>query len=111
MLSYMIAKELAAGSLELVLDGFAPPAVPVVANVTAEPTSDPETIRALLVRQVTARVRWRESVFAMRDAGVDTLVELGAGRVLTGLTRRIDRDLTGLAVGTPADIEEFLKTV
>ncbi len=90
---------------------IAPPAVPVVANVSAEPVSDPETIRTLLVRQVTARVRWRESVMAMKDAGVETLVELGAGRVLTGLTRRIDRDLTGIAVGTPADIEEFLKIV
>lgn len=89
----------------------APPVVPVVANVTARPESDPETIRRLLVEQVTGRVRWRECVLAMRDAGVETLVELGAGRVLTGLVRRIDRDLTAVSVGTPAEVEDFVKTL
>ncbi len=90
---------------------IAPPVVPVVANVTAAPVSDPDSLRRLLVEQITARVRWRESVLAMRDAGVESLVELGAGRVLTGLARRIDRDLAAMAVGTPDDIEAFLKTV
>lgn len=88
-----------------------PPQVPVVANVTAEPTSEPDALRQLLVQQVTAVVRWRESVLAMRDAGVDTLVEIGAGKVLSGLTRRIDRDLSGLPVGTPGEVEALLKTL
>ena len=86
-----------------------PPAAPVVANVTAAPVSDPEEVRSLLVQQVTGMVRWRESVERMASDGVDTLVELGAGKVLTGLTRRIDKELTGIAAGTPAEIEELLK--
>ena len=90
---------------------IAPPAVPLVSNVVAKPVSEPEEIRRLLVEQVTAMVRWRESVLYMRDNGVDTLVELGVGRVLTGLARRIDRDLVGVSVETPVDVEAFLKTV
>lgn len=88
-----------------------PPLVPLVPNVTAEPTSEPETLRRLLVEQVTALVRWRESVVAMRDRGVDTLVEVGAGKVLCGLARRIDRDLSAVPVGTPDEIEALLKTL
>lgn len=87
------------------------PRLPVVANVTAAPTTDPTAIRALLVEQVTGAVRWRESVLAMKALGVDTLVELGSGKVLTGLARRIDRELTGVAVNGPADIESFLKSL
>ena len=87
------------------------PNPPLVANVTAAPVSDPDEIRNLLIEQVTSRVRWRESVLAMRDEGVEELCELGAGKVLTGLVRRIDRDLAGRAVGTPADIEDFLGTL
>ena len=83
--------------------------VPVIANVTAGTVIDPDEIRRLLVEQVTGMVRWRESVHLMKDAGVDTLIELGAGKVLTGLTKRVDGDLTGISVGTPADIEEFAK--
>ena len=86
-----------------------PPAVPLIANVNAEPVNDPEDVRSLLVQQVTGMVRWRESVQRMAGDGVDTLVELGAGKVLTGLTRRIDKELTGVAAGTPAEIEELLK--
>ena len=86
------------------------PLVPVMANVTAAPAENPDDIRRLLVEQVTALVRWRETVLAMRDAGVDTLIELGAGKVLTGLTKRIDRDITGMSVETPADVEAVLKT-
>lgn len=86
------------------------PLVPVMANVTAAPAENPDDIRRLLVEQVTALVRWRETVLAMRDAGVDTLIELGAGKVLTGLTKRIDRDITGTSVETPADVEAVLKT-
>ena len=88
-----------------------PPLVPVVANVTARPVRDPVEIRDLLVQQVTATVRWRESVAAMKEAGVDTVIELGAGKVLAGLVKRIDPELAAGSVGTPAEIEAFLKTV
>lgn len=87
------------------------PRVPVMCNVTAQPTTDPSAIRGLLVEQVTGAVRWRESVLAMKAMGVEELVELGSGKVLTGLTRRIDRSLSGTAVNGPADIEAFLKTI
>ncbi len=90
---------------------IAPPALPVVANVTAAPVTDPTAIRRLLVEQVTGLVRWRESVLAMKEHDVDTLVELGAGKVLSGLARRIDPEITGLAIGTPADVETFLKSL
>jgi [acyl-carrier-protein] S-malonyltransferase len=88
-----------------------PPAVPVVANVTAAPAKDPETIRRLLVEQVTGLVRWRESVLAMRAAGVDTIVELGAGKVLSGLVKRIDRDIAASSAGTPEELEALAKTL
>jgi len=87
---------------------LAPPVVPLIANVLAKPVSDPETIRGLLIAQVTGRVRWRESVLEMKAMGVTHLVELGAGKVLSGLARRIDRELTAMAVGTPAGVEAFL---
>ena len=87
------------------------PVVPIMANVTAAPAENPDDIRRLLLKQVTALVRWRESVLAMRDAGVDTLIELGAGKVLTGLTKRIDRDIISMNVETPADVEAILKTL
>ena len=77
----------------------------------AEAVTDPETIRRLLVQQVTDMVRWRESVLFMKEQGVDTLIELGAGKVLSGLTRRIDRELTGLAVGGPGDVETLQKSL
>lgn len=85
------------------------PAVPLVANVTAGAVTDPDEIRARLVEQVTGAVRWRESVLFLKDQGVDTLVECGAGKVLSGLARRIDKELSGVAVGTPDDIEAFLQ--
>ncbi|MDF2368092.1 ACP S-malonyltransferase [Sneathiella sp.] len=87
---------------------ISPPRVPLVANVTASEVSDPDTIRRLLVEQVTGRVRWRESVLYMGEQGVTELVELGAGKILTGMVRRINREMTGSAVGTPADIDAFL---
>ena len=86
-----------------------PPKVPLVANVSAGPVTDPEEIRRLLVEQVTGMVRWRECVLTMRGEGVDTVVEVGGGKVLSGLNRRIDADLGVLSVGTPETIEEFLK--
>lgn len=80
------------------------PSVPVVANVTARPVSDPDEIRRNLVAQVTGMVRWRESVSWLADAGVDRFVEVGAGRVLTGLARRIAAGATTMTVGTVDDI-------
>lgn len=90
---------------------IAPPTVPLVANVTARTAVDPDEIRRLLVAQVTGAVRWRESVLFMQGAGVDTLVELGAGKVLTGLAKRIHGDLAGLSIQGPKDVEEFIKRV
>ncbi len=80
------------------------PVVPLIANATAASVIDPDDIRRLLVSQVTAMVRWRESVGLMKEAGVDTLIEVGAGKVLTGLARRIDRELTAVSLQGPADI-------
>ena len=85
------------------------PLVPLIANVTAREVGNADEIRALLVEQVTAMVRWRECVQFMRDGGADTIVEIGAGKVLSGLTRRIDRDLTAISVSTPGDIEDLVK--
>jgi [acyl-carrier-protein] S-malonyltransferase len=84
------------------------PAVPLVANVTAAPTSDPGEIRELLVAQVTHMVRWRESVQLFAANAVEEVVELGAGRVLAGLVKRIDRGLAAVSVGTPAEVEALV---
>ncbi len=89
---------------------LAPPSVPLVANVRASDVSDPATIKQLLVEQVTGMVRWRETVLYLKSKNVDTLVEAGTGKVLTGLVKRIDKEMTGVAVNTPADIEAFLKS-
>ncbi|MGA0530880.1 ACP S-malonyltransferase [Hansschlegelia sp. KR7-227] len=80
------------------------PRAPLVANVTAGPLTDPEAIRAKLVEQVTGSVRWRESVVFMAGAGVTRFVEIGAGKVLAGLVKRIAPEATGEAVGTPDDV-------
>jgi len=103
----------AADEMAEALEGvaIAPPRVPVITNVSADETSDPATIKKLLIEQVTGRVRWRECVLAMKGKGVDTLVEVGTGKILTGLVKRIDREMTGLAVNAPADVETFLKTI
>lgn len=87
------------------------PIVPLVANVTASKVTEPEDIRRLLVAQVTGSVRWRESVLYMKEQGVDSLVEAGAGKVLSGLAKRIDKEVAGTALNSPADIEAFLKTL
>ena len=87
------------------------PSVPLVANVTAKDKTDPNEIRELLVQQVTGRVRWRESVLFMKDNGVDTFVEVGAGKVLSGLIRRIDRELTSISIQGPNDIDGFLSSI
>ena len=83
------------------------PAVPVVANVRAEAVSDPDVIRNLLVEQVTGSVRWRESVGFMAAQGVDTIWEVGAGKALAGMIRRIDKTIACSAVGTPDDIAKL----
>ncbi|HZF76707.1 MAG TPA: ACP S-malonyltransferase [Acetobacteraceae bacterium] len=87
------------------------PLVPVVANVSAAKATDPAQIRDLLVRQVTGTVRWRECIEAMAAMGCDRFVEVGSGRVLTGLMKRLAPDAKAGAVGTPADIEAFLKSL
>ena len=89
---------------------LATPRVPLVANVLASEITEPTAIKQRLVEQVTGLVRWRESVQYMKSQGVETLVECGSGKVLSGLVRRIDKDMTGQALNTPADIEAFLKT-
>ncbi len=85
------------------------PVVPLVANVTATATSDVETIRRQLVEQVCGTVRWRESVLFMKTQGVTELVECGAGKVLSGLVKRIDKEMLAQTLGSPAEIETFLK--
>src|SRR5688500_860247 len=88
-----------------------PPAAPLIANVTATETSEPEAIRRLLVEQVTARVRWRESVAAFRALGVAVTVEAGGNKVLTGMVRRIDKELEPISVDSVSDIESFARTL
>ena len=86
---------------------IARPVVPVVANVTAAAVDEPEDIRRLLVEQVTGTVRWRESVLFMAQAGVTKFVECGAGKVLAGLLKRIDPNVSGMSVGLPSDLEAY----
>jgi [acyl-carrier-protein] S-malonyltransferase len=86
------------------------PRVPLVANVLASEITNPNAIKQRLVEQVTGLVRWRESVQYMRSNAVDTLVECGSGKVLSGLVKRIDKEMSGLALNSPADIDAFLKT-
>jgi len=89
-----------------------PPRAPLVANVTARPTLDPEQIRALLVEQITGRVRWRESVaWLAGEGGVTRFAELGAGKVLTGMAKRIAPDAEAVALNSPEDLEAFAKTL
>ena len=88
------------------------PVVPVVANVTAGPVSDPEVIRRLLVEQVTGRVRWRESMIWMaNDGGVTRFAEIGSGKVLTGMAKRIAPDADAVALNTPEELEAFAKSL
>ena len=88
---------------------ISPPVVPVVANVCATPVADPEDIRRLLVEQVTASVRWRESMIWLADNDAGELVELGSGKVLTTMARRIDARLSATALSTPDEIRAFLE--
>ncbi|WP_299149638.1 ACP S-malonyltransferase [uncultured Tateyamaria sp.] len=87
---------------------FNAPAVPVVTNVQAEAVSDPDQLREMLVRQVTGSVRWRESVAWMGGQGVTEMWEIGAGKALSGMIRRIDRSIASRAVGTPDEVKAVL---
>jgi [acyl-carrier-protein] S-malonyltransferase len=86
-----------------------PPAVPLISNVSASAERDPAAIAGLLVEQVTARVRWRECLLTMAGRGVRATLELGAGRVLSGLTKRTLPGVTGVALGTPDEIDAYLR--
>jgi [acyl-carrier-protein] S-malonyltransferase len=88
-----------------------PPHMPVVNNVTANATSEPDELRRLLVEQVTKPVRWRESILWMRDNGVESFIELGTGTVLTTMMKRIDKTAEATNVETPRDIDAFLEKV
>jgi [acyl-carrier-protein] S-malonyltransferase len=101
----------AAAVMEKALDGVAvqSPLVPLVANLSASVIGDPAEIKRQLVGQVTAMVRWRESMMILETADVAEVAEIGCGHVLTGLTRRIDPDLSARSVGTPAEIDAFIK--
>ena len=88
------------------------PKAPLVANVTARPVHDPDVIRGLLVDQVTGRVRWRESMeWLAGEGGVTRFAEIGSGKVLTGMAKRIAPDAEASAVGAPADLEAFAKSL
>ena len=99
----------AAQAMEEALKGvkLRPPKPPLVANVEAKAVTNPDAIRSGLVAQVTATVRWRESVAYMSAHGVTRFVELGAGKVLTGLIKRIVEGATTLSIGAPADVAAF----
>ncbi|MEP4032520.1 ACP S-malonyltransferase [Roseibium polysiphoniae] len=85
------------------------PKVPLVANVLAQPISDTGEIRKRLVEQVTGTVRWRESIEWLASEGVDTFVEVGTGKVLTGMVKRIAKETTGIAVNSPEDIDALIE--
>jgi len=88
-----------------------PPSVPVISNVTAQAVDDPSKIRQLLVDQITGMVRWRESVIWMKDNGITDMVEIGAGKVLSGLVRRIDKEISCTSVETPEQIDALVETL
>ena len=87
------------------------PVTPIISNVTAAPETQPNEIRKLLVNQVTSKVRWRESIENIRDLGVHTFIEVGMGKVLTGMVKRIDKNLSAMSIQSPKDIENFLSSI
>lgn len=87
---------------------FNAPFVPVIANVTANEQTNPEVLKSLLVEQITGAVRWRESVLYMAKQGITDMVEIGAGKVLCGLARRIDRSIATQNVGTPEGVDALI---
>ncbi|MEZ5756832.1 MAG: ACP S-malonyltransferase [Emcibacteraceae bacterium] len=90
---------------------FNVPSVPVITNVSAKPQNDPAILREQLIDQITGRVRWRESVLEMGTLGVSEIVELGTGKVLSGLVRRINKDITASSLQTLEEIEAFAKEI
>ena len=96
---------------ELAKVAIKPPAVPVLANVTAGPVHEPDQIRRLLVEQVTGRVRWRESILALKGLGITATVEFGGNKVLSSMVKRIDPELQMITLDTPADLEAFGKVL
>ena len=88
-----------------------PPLVPLVANLSASAISEPAEVKLQLVRQVTAMVRWRECIQYLKTAEVQEIAEIGTGRVLTGLSRRIDPDLSAYSVCTPGEVDAFMKVL
>jgi [acyl-carrier-protein] S-malonyltransferase len=87
------------------------PVLPIMANVTASLQSNVDSIKKLLVEQVTGTVRWRESIMALKEKGVEKVVEVGSGTVLSGLMKRIDKEIAVQSIHSPADIEAFIKTL
>ena len=85
--------------------------IPLIANVLATAISDGQQIVNNLVEQVTGSVRWRESVAYMKSNGITDVIELGAGKVLSGIVKRCDKEINAISVGTPTEIEEFVKTL
>ncbi len=104
----------AADAMAAALSGtsVAEPLIPLVANITARPVSDPETIRTLLVQQVTGRVRWRESItWLAEEGGVTRFAELGSGKVLSGMAKRIAPGAEAVSLNTPQDLEAFAQSL
>ncbi len=90
---------------------IAEPTIDVIANVTAMPIQGSEFIKDMLVRQITGRVRWRESVVHLNDLGTEHIIEIGAGKVLTGLNKRITNNLNAFAINNPSDMDELFKLI
>lgn len=88
-----------------------PPRVPVISNVSINPESDPATIKRLLIEQITGRVRWRETIEGLRGRGITSVVEVGAGKVLSTMAKRIDKEMPTTSIETPQEIEAFIKTL
>lgn len=85
--------------------------IPIISNITAHPVLDYQQIPSFLIKQITSRVRWRESILKMKELGVQKIVEVGAGKVLTGLVKRIEPSIKAMTINTPHDIEAFLKSL
>lgn len=87
------------------------PAVPLLPNVSVTPEKNPDNLQDFLVKQVTGRVRWRETILTLKELGVTKIIEIGAGKVLMGLSKRIDPEIESFTINTPQDIEDFLKRI
>ena len=102
----------AAQKMETILQNetFHPPKIPLVMNVSAQVEMDPHTLKSSLVKQISGRVRWRESILTLKNLGIENVVEVGAGKVLLGLTKRIDPELNAYSLQSPADIDLFMRS-